>query len=59
MLSYVQTRKGPNKPGIGGIILPLADAFKLFFKENVIPYGSNFGVFIFAPMLRLTLAFSL
>lgn len=55
VLSYVQIRKGPNKPRIWGIPAPLGDAVKLFVKEKVIPYGRNQYIFIFAPVLSLTL----
>lgn len=56
VLSYVQTRKGPNKAGILGLAQPLADAIKLFIKEGLLPYGRNVYIFIFAPALSLTLA---
>lgn len=59
MLSYVQTRKGPNKAGIAGLAQPLADALKLFIKEGLLPYGRNVYIFVFAPALRLTLALAL
>nr|YP_009136668.1 NADH dehydrogenase subunit 1 [Melibe leonina]AKE07273.1 NADH dehydrogenase subunit 1 [Melibe leonina] len=59
VLSYVQTRKGPNKPGVAGVVLPLADAFKLLFKEKIMPYGSNQYFFVFAPFLSLLLGLSL
>lgn len=59
ILSYVQTRKGPNKAGIGGLAQPLADALKLFIKEGIMPYGRNVFIFIFAPALRLILALTL
>lgn len=55
VLSYVQLRKGPNKPRIWGIVVPLADAVKLFIKEKVIPYGRNQYIYLFAPVLRLVL----
>nr|YP_009349231.1 NADH dehydrogenase subunit 1 [Sakuraeolis japonica]APZ75725.1 NADH dehydrogenase subunit 1 [Sakuraeolis japonica] len=59
MLSYVQTRKGPNKAGIVGLGQPLADALKLFIKEGIMPYGSNVFIFVFAPALSLILALTL
>lgn len=59
MLSYVQTRKGPNKAGIAGLAQPLADALKLFIKEGLLPYGRNVFIFVFAPGLSLTLALAL
>lgn len=34
MLGYMQGRKGPNKPGAAGILVPLADAVKLVTKEH-------------------------
>jgi len=33
-IGYIQFRKGPNKPSIIAIIIPIADAGKLFSKEE-------------------------
>ena len=33
ILSYLQNRKGPNKPLFLGIIIPMLDGIKLMFKQ--------------------------
>ena len=54
-LSYIQSRKGPNKVSHRGILQPIADAVKLFLKENSKPFHGNLSLFIFSPLLSLTL----
>jgi len=45
VLGYIHLRKGPNKPGAGGCLVPFADAVKLFLKEPSHPTLSNQGLF--------------
>jgi len=36
ILGYCQIRKGAAKPRVGGLLVPFADAIKLFFKQSTI-----------------------
>lgn len=49
---YVQDRVGPNRAGWGGLLQPIADAGKMFFKEDFIPANANKWLFILAPHWR-------
>lgn len=54
--AVIQDRRGPNRAGPFGILQPLADGVKLFFKEEIIPNSSNKMLFILGPSLAMLTA---
>jgi NADH-quinone oxidoreductase subunit H len=57
LLAFMQFRLGPNRTGPLGILQPVADGIKLFFKEESIPEGANKIIFVLAPALAVVTAF--
>jgi len=52
-LARFQSRIGPNRAGPAGLLLPIADAVKAIFKEEVIPAKAYKTVFVLAPILTV------
>ncbi|GAA4303339.1 NADH-quinone oxidoreductase subunit NuoH [Compostibacter hankyongensis] len=53
---FIQDRRGPNRAGPFGILQPLADGGKLFFKEEIIPANSNRFLFVLGPSIAMLTA---
>ncbi|MCZ2223936.1 MAG: NADH-quinone oxidoreductase subunit NuoH [Chitinophagales bacterium] len=54
--AFIQDRIGPNRAGPFGILQPLADGGKLFFKEEIIPLASSKYLFVLGPTLAMITA---
>jgi NADH-quinone oxidoreductase subunit H len=56
VISRLQVRLGPNRTGPFGLLQPLADALKLFFKKNITPATADRLLYPIAPALALVAA---
>lgn len=53
LLGMFQDRLGPNRVGPFGILQPLADMIKIFFKEDWIPPFADKALFVIAPAITI------
>ena len=57
IIGHMQVRLGPMRTGWHGLLQPIADGLKLFFKEEIIPAQASKFAFLLAPIVALVPAF--
>lgn len=57
IIGHMQVRLGPMRTGWHGLLQPIADGLKLFFKEEIIPTQASTFAFLVAPLIALIPAF--
>lgn len=53
---FFQDRLGPNRAGKFGVLQPVADGVKLFFKEEFMPANADKVLYMLGPMLTMLVA---
>lgn len=57
VIGHMQVRLGPMRTGWHGLLQPIADGVKLFFKEEIIPSEASKFAYLLAPLVALIPAF--
>lgn len=53
---FMQDRYGPDRAGPFGLLQPLCDGGKFFFKEEIIPAGAHKPLFVLGPVIAIITA---
>jgi len=56
VVAHIQSRWGPYRVGLFGLLQPLADGVKFILKEDIVPDDVDRIVYLLAPFLGLSLA---
>ncbi|NVO19741.1 MAG: NADH-quinone oxidoreductase subunit NuoH [Bacteroidetes bacterium] len=56
LAAFFQDRLGPDRAGPFGLLQPLADGIKLFYKEEFMPASANKFLYILGPSLTMLVA---
>ncbi|NDJ53544.1 MAG: NADH-quinone oxidoreductase subunit NuoH [Chloroflexi bacterium] len=51
VIARIQVRIGPNRAGPFGLLQPVSEGLKLFFKEDIVPNEADKVIFTLAPVI--------